>query len=603
MKKNKFVKLAILLCTLGGQSINAAAESEWGISGLLREETTLKTTGDLNGAIQSGISTNGVAVTNTGLGAGINPTLTRPASFKNKNDWNMLATRLEINLDGILSENLQVHFKLRGFSDQIGWLENEFKNKNLYQQSYGSAHSGAQLASAGDNWTLDLPVAYLDYNNGPLWLRFGNQQIAWGEAVFFRVADTPNGLDLRRNLLFDVASEEFSDKRVPAIALRGSYRASDKFDIEGFIQQFQPTIYPAENSPYNPIPAQFIIDQRQGYDQAENKLNIGVRLRANVNDYGFQAFAVRRRNPDGVFRWTTATGPGAVAGTPFTAGTGLGVYSAREWFTSAALARLDGIGALDSALNEFVANTALAPVASGVAGACGATSAVSGSISNNSSSASCVLDTFFDPTVGFGNLRGTLIREYPAENIFGFGVNHVFEGEPGGFLDQLIGRFEVSYTPNKRLTNPTLSRNYLKEDAVDFAFVFEKWQRFSENFPATYMVAQWLHKSDSDLFGRALSGTDNTPGQHPKGRNSFNALAFVAQQASPTLEYRFDLAVLTDLQGGWLFQPGVKWKPSKSIQVDLYGNVLATSSKTKGADFAQGFMFANEILFRATFYF
>lgn len=600
---NKLAGPVILLCALGGQSIDAAAESEWNISGLLREEATVKTTSDLNGAIQSGIPTNGEAVTNTGLGAGINPTLTRPASFKHKNNWNMFATRLEINLDGKLSENLQAHFKLRGFSDQIGLLENEFKDQNLYQQSYGSAHSGARLASAGKNWTLDLPVAYLDYSNGPLWLRLGNQQIAWGEAIFFRVADTPNGLDLRRNLLFDVASEEFSDKRVPAIALRGSYRAGNNFDIEGFAQQFQPTIYPAEYSPYNPIPAQFVIDQHQGYEQVKNKLNFGVRLRGNINDYGVQAFAVRRHNPDGVFRWTAATGPGAVAGTPFTMGTGIGVYSAKEWFTSAALARLDGIGALDSALNEFVANTALAPTASGVAGACGATSAVSGSISNTSTSAACVLDTFFDPTVGFGNLRGTLIREYLAENIFGFGVNHVFAGNPGDFLDQLIGRFEMSYTPNKKLTNPTLSRNYLNKDEIDFAFVFEKWQRFSESFPATYMVAQWLHKSDSDLFGRSVSGLDNTPGQHPKGQHGFDAVAFVAQQASPTLEYRFDVAVLTDLKGGWLFQPGVKWKPSKSIQVDLYGNVLATDSKSSGKDFAQGFMFANEVLVRTTWYF
>ena len=52
---------------------------------------------------------------------------------------------------------------------------------------------------------VDLPAFYLDYNKGPLWVRVGNQQIAWGEALFFRVFDVVQGLDLRR-LAFCVAA-------------------------------------------------------------------------------------------------------------------------------------------------------------------------------------------------------------------------------------------------------------------------------------------------------------------------------------------------------------------------------------------------------------
>ena len=54
---------------------------------------------------------------------------------------------------------------------------------------------------------LDLPALYLDYNKGPLWLRVGNQQIAWGEALFFRVFDAVQGLDLRRHSVFGVAAD------------------------------------------------------------------------------------------------------------------------------------------------------------------------------------------------------------------------------------------------------------------------------------------------------------------------------------------------------------------------------------------------------------
>jgi hypothetical protein len=222
---------------------------------------------------------------------------------------------------------------------------------------------------------------------------------------------------------------------------------------------------------------------------------------------------------------------------------------------------------------------------------------------NNSASASCVLDTFFTPNGGLGELRGHLAREYFSENVFGFGLNHVFEGQPDTLLDQLIARFEASYTPKRRFTNPDLSSNYIEKGESQFAFIFEKYHKFSDSFPATYMVAQWLHKSASDLFGRALEGMDNHPGESPRGQNhGFNAIAFAMQQPSPTLEWRFDLAVLTDLQGGWLLQPGARWKPSKAVQLDFYANVLH-STNNDGRNFAQEFKNANEAFVRATLFF
>jgi hypothetical protein len=116
------------------------------------------------------------------------------------------------------------------------------------------------------------------------------------------------------------------------------------------------------------------------------------------------------------------------------------------------------------------------------------------------------------------------------------------------------------------------------------------------------MVLQWMHKSDSDLFGRSTVGQNNMPGASPTGQGGgSNNVAFVMQQPSPSLEWRFDLAVLTDTKGGWLAQPGAKWKPSKSLQLDIYGNFLKSSNE--GKDFAQGLDYAREIFLRGTYYF
>lgn len=596
-----FLGTSISLLAFSGAA--CADTGDWSFSGMVREEIAVKTGNEQNINNWAGNVFNGVAATNTGLGGGIpgNGTFTRPASQTEDADFNMFATRLELNLDGKLSNDWAAHIKLRGFTDQVGEIDDAFKNKNIFKQSYGTSHSGGTLGAAGKDWMVDLPVAYLDYSSGPLWLRMGNQQIAWGEALFFRVSDVANGLDLRRHTILDVAAEEFSDKRVSSLALRGIWRAGEKTQFEGFVQQFRPTVISGENSPYNIIPAQFVVDQKSGYDDVKNKMNVGFRFQTSIENVGVQAFAINRHNPDGVFRWTQATGPGAVAGTAFTAGTGIGVYSAAEWFRYASSVRLDGIRGLDAAINEFPATTGLgAPF---VAGLCGADSAVPGAVRNNAASAGCVLDTFFDPIVGFGNLRGSLVREYKRENIFGFGLNTVFSGEPDSLTDQLIGRFELSYTPNKKFTNPSLSRKYIERDETTFAFIAEKYHKFSDSFPATYIVAQWMHKSDSDIYGRSMVGQNNVPGASPKGQGGgSDYLALVFQQPSPSLEWRFDLAVLTDTEGGLLVQPGAKWKPSKSLQLDIYGNYL-NSSNSKGKTFTQGLDYAREVFLRGTYYF
>jgi len=606
MKRSSwFLGSSISLLAFSGAA--CADAGDWSFSGMVREEIAAKTGNEQNINNWATNVYNGVPVTATGLFGPAD--LTRPNEVTGKYnykkadpDFNMFATRLELNLDGKLSNDVAVHFKLRGFTDQIGEIEKSFKNKNIFEQSYGSSHSGGTLGAAGKDWMVDMPQAYVDYSNGPFWLRAGNQQIAWGEALFFRVSDMANGLDLRRHTILDVAGEEFSDKRVSSLALRGIYRLGEKTQFEGFVQQFRPTVISGENSPYNIVPAQFTLDQKTGYEDVKNKMNVGFRFQTSIENVGIQAFAINRHNPDGVIRWTYAKDAGALPGTPFSAGTGVGVYNAQEWFRYASSVRLDGLKGLASAVNEFSGTTAgggFAGAMAAVGAGCGATGAL-GSFQFNQAAASCTLDSFF---TAFGNLRGALVREYKRENVFGGGLNTVFSGEPDSLTDQLIGRFEFSYTPDKKFTNPTLSRKYIERDETTFAFIAEKYHKFSDSFPATYIVAQWMHKSDSDIYGRSMAGQNVVPGASPKGQSGgSNYLALVLQQPSPSLEWRFDMAVLTDTEGGLLVQPGAKWKPSKSLQLDIYGNYL-NSSNSKGKTFTQGLDYAREVFLRGTYYF
>lgn len=593
---------------------NSTQAAEWAVSGFIRQELAVKTTDDQNNANQYGNAQNGITYTNHGVVAPPASTLQRPATFKDEADINWFATRVDLNFDGKLTESLKATIKLRGIVDETRAVEDAYGTRTVggastgvgdinsgssFRQAFGGT-AGGPLAYATDRALIDLPAFYLDYNNGPLWLRAGNQQIAWGEALFFRVADQPNGLDLRGHL-FGVAAEEYSDTRRSALGLRANYRVNEKMDVDGFVQRFAPTLLPNGETAYNVIQDQFTVDQKPGYDDVKNKWNIGFRLKGEAGGFGYQAFAINRINPDGVFKWSAAKGDGALPGTAF-AMNPTGVYSSAEWFKGAANSRLHGFEAVATSMN-FIGTNGDPYGLVGLARACGAARAELGNFKIGSKAAAeCILDTFFTPGVA-GPLRGWLSREYKRESVFGGGVNRVFAGEQDSLLDQLIGRFEFSYTPDKRFTNPTLG-DYIKKDEYQFALILEKYHKFTSAFPATYFVAQWLHKSRSDLFGRYLGGVDNTPGQSPKGQsNGFNALALALQQPSPTLEYRFDLAVLTDTKGGWYMQPGVKWKPTKSIQADLYLNAVYSQHKGEYRDFVDGLQHNNEIFARLAYQF
>lgn len=605
---------------------------------------------------------------------------------REENNFNLFATRAEIDVQAQWSDSIKTFVKFRAFGDAVNNFGDAFSSDLFRSTGAGwhGARAGNVLEWNSPSFIVDVPAAYLDYNSGPLWVRVGQQQIAWGEAYFFRVFDVPNGLDTRRHFTLDVAAEEFSDKRVASPAVRASYTFNNGFELDTFVQMFAPTTIVGTNTPYNVVVSGFSWGDANGeFDEARNTLNFGFRLNMPVTDkLTLGVMAVNRRNPDGVTRWDDAptvlsdgtanpycfgphNGTAAILDaiglnqdtnnngisditelrTPLANGKcGSDAYpdpmataSWEEWNTMTWKSRLNPVEGVLGFLNEGAKNPS-GTNANTLAGAnfgLGTPQQLFDSLCNGDvascslnvnrapyavGNARATLDAFFS---GFAFPRGYITREFKRESIFGASFNYIFEAEPGSWLDQLIVRGEVSYTPDKVFTGLELrGDSFIVEDEVSSALILEKYHNVFSALPATYLVAQWMHKTESDLFGRHLSGmqhkfkddvacyqnfapgaADNGRCGRPEGNDSANYVSFAFQQPFPNLIWRADFAMLIDIQGGVLLQPGLRYKPSTDWQFDLYANILQDFSPNQNDDVIETLDFADEVFARVSFYF
>jgi hypothetical protein len=578
------------------------------ISGFIRSETAFNN-GGADPFNQNGNVFNGVATARNGA---FQDTTIR-SGHTDDQTLNMQIFRGELTATTHFSSELSAVAKLRAVFDPA-WY-NEFDPTRVNSQAIGYLYGEPDyfkfhtqgnarpnpLEWAGRNYMIDFPALFLEYNRGALDIRVGNQQIAWGQAIFFRVLDVPDGLDLRRHSVLDYVSEEYSDKRVPALGARVSYQFKNDWLIDGYVQKFQPSVYGNPNTPYNTIPTQFTVHDL--YANYNDKADFGMRAKGNVGSLGIQAIYAHRYNPDGVFRWTASgvnrdipgiPGSGAaLACTPFEVDP-TGVWSANEWMYYAAQARLDGVGGLNSAINDFQP----------CSGALGAAPVPSFDAARQE------LDTFFQLAGGalvgtnISGLRGHIARDYKVEDNIGGGLSYTLSGEPGSLTDQMIINWEVLYTPNRTFTSPDLNVNFLKTNEWTTALVVEKYQRFSETLPATYIVGQFMYKSKSDLFGRYIGGMGGSETQAPTGYGGgFKAIALAVQQPFPNLIWRFDFALLYDLQGGLLLQPAVRWKPSGNLTVEAFYNYINGHLGKPTKNILGGVDYADELTLRVGYQF
>ncbi|MEW6442311.1 MAG: DUF1302 family protein [bacterium] len=97
----------------------------------------------------------------------------------------------------------------------------------------------------------DLWELYLDLSRGPLFIRLGRQNLAWGETDIFRLLDGINPLDNT----FGGPFEDLDDRRIPLWMLRGSYNFGrvgpvSTLTLEGF---WVPGSWDARVAPLSPV--------------------------------------------------------------------------------------------------------------------------------------------------------------------------------------------------------------------------------------------------------------------------------------------------------------------------------------------------------------
>lgn len=593
--------------------------------------------------------------------------------------FNTFNTRLEVDVQARFNKNWSAYAKFRVFYDAWenftdGTTGNSFSGGNFQRNTRDDGFWGGGRGTATefstDDAIIDIPALYVDWQDGPLWIRVGNQTIAWGEAYFFRTTDVANGLDLRRHLTLGPGAEEYQDQRIASPGIRVSYTFDNGWEIDAFAQMFSPTILSGANTPYNLVDQGGArVDDRLGEEDAENAINFGAKLTMPLTDSltAFVAY-VNRRDPNG--RFVNADAPTTWRGLPNTgclnmnndtlnvlAGPTGGAFFGAFGFgsgnfagTQAAL-RANGIDPFPNRNGSV--NQDRGCGSSFVNDANGSTSteyweAIQDSRLDNADYLINVIDEFpaaewavrdifgfgeeqtfadsYRTLEGFRTTLGPFIqwvgRRFERENVFMGGANYIISRpDPNSIFDQMIIRGELAVTPNKQITNNLRFAPKEVDDIVS-ALILEKYHRISDAFPATYFVAQWMHRTSTDLFGRDLDNFDtrdidefidpvtgnftdlafSPDAMKPRGISSANYVVFAFQQPFPNLIWRFDMSVLVDVAGGYLVQPGLRYRPSADWQWDLYATII----ESPGADndtITETLDWADEFFVRLTYFF
>ena len=538
-------------------------------------------------------------------------TLRRGDLVPSTNDnWNYLALRGESEMQLRFSRSLRFVGRVRGIYDPTVYDEFDARSldglqgtgiiggdpalyhgpPNYFEARGRNGRSLNPLELAGRDYMIDAPALLMEYRSGGLTLRGGNQQIAWGQAIFFQTLDLPNGLDFWRHLILDRAFEEFSDKRVPKLSVRATYQKGT-FVADSYVGKFQPTVLSNPNTPFNIIPSQFTVYENYFSGDYDSKIDGGLRIKSDYGSWGWQAVYVSRYNPLGTFSWARSgvnsplTGglgstanlayavklpicdgtesptlcrnsadPGeALSKTPFVPEPG-GVYTGREWFEYAADARLNGLEGFNQAVREF-------PDLKDVY----VTEANSVEELKNQ------LDTLM--VAAGGSYRGYIERDYHRENVFGLGASYVTESSIDA-LNAIIFNLEVQYTPKRKFINPTLSSTPLQSDEWIASLVMEKWTRWTAAFPAAYLVGQYQFRSESDLVGRHLSGYGGSQDKVADGIDNAHYVVLAALQPFPGRKYVFEFATLYDVKGGILVQPLLQWNIGSGFGAEVFYNYV-----------------------------
>ena len=601
----------------------------------------------------NGTGTAGMNLAVNPAGAALQAPNPQGAATQNGLRFNMFNTRVDVDVNLKISSEFAAFMKVRGYFDGTRHFADDGRFGDNFGNPFYGDRAGTPMEYNSPDFLVDIPALYLDWNRGPLWVRLGNQTIAWGEAYFFRISDVANGLDLRRHLVLTPGAEEYQDQRIAAPGVRVSYTFNNGWELDSFVQLFQPTLLPGSNTAYNLVNTGVWVDEEYEFDDAKGTFNFGGRLNMPLSEQ-FTAMVgfANRRNPDGVF--TSVDAPTFHNGlpNPFCLGanndtnnllSALGLQGARaglgipEMPTRAKKGRLMANGCGSAYGVDPQANGSLQFWDAISAGRIDSGKYAIASINEWPASKWATRDIFgFGNEQTFADLYRTLEgfrsnfggitqwvgREFKRENVFFVGANYITQTEDqSSFFDSIIIRAEVSVTPDKKLFND-LSLHFTEKDDIVSALIFEKYHRIDPSFPATYLVLQWMHRTATDMFGRDLD-KNNGPtldefidsatgafkpkayqigGLKPKGSDSADYVVFAFQQPFPNLVWRMDLSLMVDTAGGFLIQPGVRYRPSANWQWDLYANVIESPGGNNDT-ITETLDFGDEIFVRATRFF
>jgi hypothetical protein len=133
----------------------------------------------------------------------------------------------------------------------------------------------------------------------------------------------------------------------------------------------------------------------------------------------------------------------------------------------------------------------------------------------------------------------------------------------------------------------------------------DKWHRFFNEFPGTYIVFEAYTRQRADLVGRLLKGYGGSETQSATGKHG-NANYLVAGflQPFPNKIWAVEFASLYDVAGGILVQPGLQWNPGHHITVEGFynytnGNLYGASNPND--NLVSTLNFAQEAFVRLTY--
>jgi hypothetical protein len=137
--------------------------------------------------------------------------------------WRNLAM-IEINHDLMnLTQDLGILYPLKALDI---YAKYHIVGRFMYEAVYNVGPQAFRDVRAADRDNIDkfkqsydLWEFYFDFSRGPIFLRIGKQNLAWGETDTFRLLDAINPLDNT----FGGPFEDLDDRRIPLWMLRGSY--------------------------------------------------------------------------------------------------------------------------------------------------------------------------------------------------------------------------------------------------------------------------------------------------------------------------------------------------------------------------------------------